>query len=67
MAAPGSSFVNYTARGKNLGVRPLVTFIEESPWEVDSGGIPREAISSNDNMTDFSCCIVIQSIKVLCQ
>ena len=30
----------------NLGIRPLVTLIEESPWEVDPGGIPREAISS---------------------
>ena len=49
MAAPGSSFVNYTALGKNLGVRPLVTLTEESPWEVDPGGIPREAISSNRN------------------
>ena len=47
MAAPGSSFVNCTAPGKNLGVRPLVTLTEESPWEVDPGGIPREAISSN--------------------
>ena len=46
MAAPGSSFVNCTALGKNLDVRPLVTLIEESPWEVDPGGIPREAISS---------------------
>ena len=46
MADPGSSFVNCTALGKNLDVRPLVTLIEESPWEVDPGGTPREAISS---------------------
>ena len=46
MAAPGSSFVNCTALSKNLGVRPPVTLIEESPWEVDPGGIPSEAISS---------------------
>ena len=46
MAAPGSSSVNCTALGKNLGVRPLVTLTEESPWEVDPGGISREAISS---------------------
>ena len=46
MAAPGSSFFNCTALGKNLDVRPLVTSIEESPWEADPGGIPREAISS---------------------
>ena len=46
MVAPGSSFVNCTALGKNLDVRPLVTLTEESPWEVDPGGIPREAISS---------------------
>ena len=46
MAAPSSSFVNCTALGKNLGVRPLVTPIEESPWDVDPGGIPRETISS---------------------
>ena len=46
MAAPGSSFVNCTALGKNLGVRPLVTLIEEFPWDVDPRGIPREAISS---------------------
>ena len=47
MAAPGSSFVNCTALGKNLGVLPLVTLIEESPWEVNPRGIPREAISSS--------------------
>ena len=46
MAARGSSFVNCTALGKNLGVLPFVTLTEESPWEVDPGGIPREAISS---------------------
>ena len=44
VVAPGSSFVNGTALDKNLDVLPLV---EESPWEVDPGGIPREAISSN--------------------
>ena len=37
MAAPGSSFVNSTALGTNLGLRPLVTLTEESPWEVDPG------------------------------
>ena len=47
MVAPGSSFANCTALGKNLGVRPLETLrIEESHWEVDPGGTPREAISS---------------------
>ena len=46
VATPGSSFVNCTALGKNLGVRPLVTLIEGYPFEVDPGGIPREAISS---------------------
>ena len=46
MAAPGTSFVNCTALGKNLDVRPLVTLIEEAPWEVDPGGMPREAVSS---------------------
>ena len=40
MAAPCSSFVNCTALGKNLPVRSLVTLTEESPWEVDPGGIP---------------------------
>ena len=35
-----------TALGKNLGVRLPVILIEEFPWEVASGGIPREAISS---------------------
>ena len=53
MAAPDSSFVNCTALGKNLDVRPLVTLTEASPWEVDPGGIPREAISSY-SMTENS-------------
>ena len=58
MAAPGSSFVNCTALSKNLGVRPLVTLTEESPWEVDPGGIPKEAISSlgRSKATWFDCC-----------
>ena len=38
MAAPGSIFVNCTASDKNVGVQPLVTLTEESPWEVDPGG-----------------------------
>ena len=46
MPAPGSSFVNCTALGKNLGIRPPVTLIEGSPWEVDPGIISREATSS---------------------
>ena len=46
MASPSSSFVNCTALGKNLGVQPLATLTEESPWEAAPGGIPREVISS---------------------
>ena len=37
MAAPGSSFVNCTALGKNLDVRLLVTLIEVSPGRLIRG------------------------------
>ena len=66
MAAPGSSFVNCTALGKNLGVRPFVTLTEESPWEADPGDIPREAISSYNFIITMLGVFSVEKIGIQC-